>query len=59
MERRVKHPSERPLRRTGERKLGFSRPVRQEPLTPGLRETQQSLHAIGFTARLTEEEGTS
>jgi hypothetical protein len=55
MERKVRHPSERPIRRESERKLGYTRRPFDEPLTPGLRR-ESNTNAIGFLANLSTEE---
>lgn len=55
MDRRVRHPSERPIRRDAVVKRGgFTRVPYDQPLTPGLRRSS-STQAIGFLARLSEE----
>jgi hypothetical protein len=55
MERKERHPSERPVRRDDVRRLGFTRRPHEEPLSPGLRR-QSSTQAIGFMASLSEED---
>ena len=42
------HPSGRPKTEPEYRSLGFARPVRMEPLTPGLQKGWQKTAAIGF-----------
>ena len=55
MERKPRHPSERPVHNDQIRSLGFYRRVPEEPLTPGLRRAQFTT-AIGFTARLSNDD---
>lgn len=47
------HPSGRPRPRDNYRRLGFTRPVREEPLTPGLKRKPME-GPIGFHAAYRE-----
>jgi hypothetical protein len=53
--RRPQHPSGRPIRHRSVKSLGFIRRPYDEPLTPGM-QRRQAASAIGFTARLTDDE---
>lgn len=56
MDRKIRHPSERPIRKDDrERRLGFTRRPFDEPLTPGLRRDVMT-NAIGFTAHFPSDE---
>jgi hypothetical protein len=49
MDRKLRHPSDKPIRRDRETRLGFTRRPHDEPLTPGLRR-REGASAIGFLA---------
>jgi len=54
MERKARHPSEKPIRRDVETRLSIPREPYDQPLTPGLRR-RSGASAIGFMARICDE----